>query len=71
MKAKEIVKNKFWIVSDNGQNVDTISFNDEQYMLSDAQGSRFFDDPLELQHQLKSKVSWQDLEIKETKLIGG
>tara|TARA_Y100000389_G_scaffold108200_1_gene105335 strand:- start:83 stop:547 length:465 start_codon:yes stop_codon:yes gene_type:complete len=67
MKAKEIVKNKFWIVSDNGQNVGTISFNDEQYMLSDAQGSRFFDDPLELQHQLKSKVSWQDLEIKETK----
>ena len=32
MNAKEIVKNKFWIVQDKGQNIGTISFNDEQYM---------------------------------------
>ena len=65
MKAKEIVKNKFWILSKNSENVGTISFNDEQYMLSDSKGSRFFNDTLEIQQSLESKVSWQDLAIKE------
>ena len=65
MKAKEIVKNKFWILSNNSENVGTISFNDEQYMLSDSKGSRFFNDTLEIQKSLESKVSWQDLAIKE------
>ena len=67
MKAKEIVKNKFWILSDNSQNVGTISYNDEQYMLSDANGSRFFNDALEItKKSLQKNVSWQELEIKET-----
>jgi len=66
MNAKEIVKNKFWIVQDQGQNIGTISFNDEQYMLSDASGSRFFENTQQLQKSLKNKVSWQELEIKET-----
>ena len=57
MKAKEIVKNKFWILSNNSENVGTISFNDEQYMLSDSKGSRFFNDTLEIQKSLQSKVS--------------
>ena len=67
MKAKEIVKNKFWILSDETRNIGTISFNDEQYMLSDSKGSRFFNDTLEIQKSLNSKVSWQELEIKEVK----
>ena len=66
MKAKEIVKNKFWILSDNSQNVGTISYNDEQYMLSDANGSRFYNDALEIAESLQKNVSWQELEIKET-----
>ena len=66
MNAKEIVKNKFWIVQDNGKSIGTISFNDEQYMLSDASGSRFFDNTHAIEKTLKSQVSWQSLEIKET-----
>ena len=67
MKAKEIVKNKFWILSDDTKNIGTISFNDEQYMLSDSKGSRFFNDTFEIQESLQSKVSWQELEINEVK----
>ena len=67
MKAKEIIKNKFWIVQDGSENVGTISFNEEQYMLSDATGSRFFSDTVELEDVLKSPVSWQDLAITESK----
>ena len=69
MNAKEIVKNKFWIVQDKGQNIGTISFNDEQYMLSDATGSRFFTDTNDLEKTLNSQVSWQSLEIKETTTV--
>jgi len=69
MNAKEIVKNKFWIVSENGKSVGTISFNDEQYMLSDAKGSRFFTDTNDLEKTLNSQVSWQSLEIKETTTV--
>lgn len=67
MKAKEIVKNKFWILSDDTKNIGTISFNDEQYMLSDSKGSRFFNDTFEIQKSLQSPVSWQELEINEVK----
>ena len=69
MNAKEIVKNKFWIVQENGKSVGTISFNDEQYMLSDATGSRFFTDTNDLEKTLNSQVSWQSLEIKETTTV--
>ena len=69
MNAKEIVKNKFWIVQENGKSVGTISFNDEQYMLSYATGSRFFTDTNDLEKTLNSQVSWQSLEIKETTTV--
>lgn len=66
MNAKEIIKNKFWIVQDNGENIGTISFNDEQYMLSDAKGSRFFSSTKQLQKSFNKPVSWTNLEIVET-----
>ena len=69
MNAKEIIKNKFWIVQDGSKNVGTISFNEEQYMLSDATGSRFFSDTVELEDVLKSPVSWQELAITESKPV--
>jgi len=33
MKAKEVLKNKFWIVEDNGSNVGTISYNNDHYIV--------------------------------------
>lgn len=74
MNAKEIIKNKFWIVQDKGENVGTISFNDEQFMLSDSKGSRFFSSAKQLQKSLKSPVQWTNLEIVEsvpTKEVNG
>ena len=34
IKFKEVLNNKFWIVEDQGTNVGTVSFNDDQYMLT-------------------------------------
>ncbi len=43
MIAKEILGGKFWIVEEDGENVATISYNDEKYILSDKAGTRFFE----------------------------
>ena len=33
IKAKEVLKNKFWLVEDDGQNIGTLSYDNEKYML--------------------------------------
>ena len=43
VEAKEILKDKFWIVESNGERFGTLSVNEEkQYMLTNDEGTRFF-----------------------------
>jgi len=65
IKAKEVLKNKFWIVEQDNQKVGTLSFNEDQYMLSDASGTRFLTKN-QLTKRLGGKVDWQKLNIVET-----
>ena len=59
MQAKEILKNKFWIVESNGEKVGTISLNDDkQYMLSNTSGTRFFKNVKQLARNLDAEISW-------------
>jgi len=64
VKAKEVLKDKFWIVEKDEQRVGTLSFNDDQYMLSDASGTHFFNKN-QLKKRLGKDVEWQKLTIKE------
>jgi len=66
IKAKEVLKNKFWIVEDKGEKVATISFNDETYMLSDNNGASFYHDVKSIDEKFGKKITWSGLEIKET-----
>jgi hypothetical protein len=63
--AKEVLNGKFWIVENSGTRVGTLSLTEDQYMLSDAEGTKFFN-----KKQLKSKLGeepiWEKLEITET-----
>jgi len=43
IKAKEILKNKFWIVEDEGTRIGTLSINEDKYMFSGPQGTKYFD----------------------------
>jgi len=67
LKAKEILKDKFWIVESQGEKVGTISYNEEkQYMLSEASGTRFFKNIKQLSNKLNAEISWTSNEtIKE------
>ncbi len=66
MNAKEILKNKFWIVEKNGLKFGTISLNDEQYILSTPSGTQMYHTEKELTKALDKKLSWTDLDITET-----
>ena len=66
MNAKEILKNKFWIVEDKGVKFGTISLNEDQYILSTPSGTRIYHNENQLTKALDKKISWSDLEITET-----
>ena len=67
LKAKEIVDGKFWILESNGSKVATLSWNDDRYMLSDVNGTRFVKNTKQLEKDI-GKVSWDKLEITEISL---
>lgn len=66
VKAKEVLNGKFWIVEDNNVRVGTISFDDDQYMLSDATGTHFYNEK-QLKKKLGKNVLWSKLDITETR----
>jgi hypothetical protein len=73
MIAKEILNGKFWIVEEDGENVATISYNDEKYILSDKDGTRFFENQKQLKKTLGNDVTWTALKIAKeyTKEVHG
>ena len=63
INAKEILKNKFWIVESQGEKLGTISLSEEKkYMLSEATGTRFFKNINQLKRQLNAEISWTSKE---------
>ena len=68
INAKEILKDKFWIVEDNGVRIGTLSISEDQYMLSDTKGTKFFKNTRQLQKSLKTDINWTKLEITETSI---
>ena len=63
INAKEILKNKFWIVESHGEKVGTISLNeDRQYMLSNTTGTRFFKNVKQLAKNLDAEITWTSTE---------
>lgn len=59
IQAKEILKDKFWIVESQGEKVGTISLNEEkQYMLTNSAGTKFFKNIKQLSSNLDAQISW-------------
>lgn len=65
VKAKEVLNGKFWIVEKDNQRVGTLSFNDDQYMLSDSSGTHFYNKN-QLSRKFGKSLAWEKLEIKES-----
>lgn len=65
VNVKEILNGKFWIVESSGEKVATISWDEEKYMLSNSNGSKFFDTKQELNNAIGNDVRWQALHVEE------
>lgn len=61
MKAKTILKDKFWIVEEEGNNIGTLSWGDDRYMFSSKNKTMFFDN----QKQIKKEFGL-DISVEET-----
>ena len=64
IKAKTILKDKFWIVEDAGEKLGTLSFNDEKFMLSSEAGVSFYDSKKQVETQLGLTIFDKDNTVK-------
>jgi len=63
LKAKEILKNKFWIVESEGEKVATLSIGeDSQLMFSNNTGTRFFKNIKQLSKNLNAEITWSPID---------
>tara|TARA_S200000501_G_scaffold56343_1_gene46551 strand:+ start:105 stop:572 length:468 start_codon:yes stop_codon:yes gene_type:complete len=59
IKANTVLKNKFWIVEDDGKKVGTLSYNDERYLYSCNNETCFFDNTKQISKKLGT-IHWDE-----------
>ena len=67
LKAKPVLKGKFWIIENNEQRIGTMSWNDDRYMFSNSNGTCFFDNKRQMKKQFGSDIIWSDVTDKTVK----
>ena len=65
LKAKPVLKNKFWIVEDNNERIGTMSWNDDRYMFSNRVETCFFDNKRQMKKRFGKDIVWSE-SIEET-----
>lgn len=66
IKAKPILKNKFWIIESNGQRIGTLSKEeDKRYMYSCSSGTEYFTDAKSFNSYIGG-VSWDKATISDS-----
>ena len=63
--AKEILKDKFWLVIDNGKNVGTISFDNDHYIVNSDGKYEVYKNKSNIKKKL-GDLTWTQLKIQET-----
>lgn len=65
LKAKPVLKDRFWIVEDEGQKIGTMSFNDDRYMFSSSEETCFFDNKRQISKKFTHFI-WGEEDTKLT-----
>jgi len=60
MKAKTILKDKFWIVEEEGNNIGTLSWGDDRYMFSSKSKTMFFDNKKQIKKEFGLDISVEE-----------
>tara|TARA_B110000503_G_scaffold136609_1_gene219267 strand:+ start:51 stop:524 length:474 start_codon:yes stop_codon:yes gene_type:complete len=58
LKAKPVVKDKFWIVENNNEKIGTLSWNDDRYIYSSRAETCFFDNTRQLKKKFGVDIEW-------------
>lgn len=67
LKAKPVLKDRFWIVEENEERIGTMSWNDDRYMFSSGVETCFFDNQRQMKKKFGTEIIWTDLsQVSET-----
>ena len=61
IKAKPVLKDRFWIIENNNQRIGTMSWNDDRYMFSSKVETCFFDNKRQMKKKFGSDIIWSDV----------
>jgi len=64
LKAKPVLKDKFWIVESNEQRIGTMTWNDNRYMFSSRVETCFFDNKRQMKKKFGTDIIWSDITPK-------
>jgi hypothetical protein len=63
LKAKPVLKDKFWIIENDEQRIGTMSWNDDRYMFSNKVETCFFDSKRDMKQRFGADIVWTDLSV--------
>ena len=61
LKAKPVLKDRFWIVENNQERIGTLSWNDDRYMFSSKIETCFFDNTKQIKKKFGTELIWTDV----------
>ena len=61
IKAKSVLKDRFWILENESQRIGTMSLNDEGYMFSNQVETCFFDNKRQMKKKFGTEIIWSDV----------
>lgn len=60
LKAKPVLKDKFWIIENDEERIGTLSWNDDRYMFSSKIETCFFDNKKQMKKRFGADIVWTD-----------
>ena len=61
LKAKPVLKDKFWIIENNEERIGTMSWNDDRYMFSTSGETCFFDNKRDMKQKFGADIIWTEV----------
>lgn len=69
IKAKPVLKDRFWIIENNNQRIGTMSWNDDRYMFSTQGETCFFDNKRQMKKTFGTDIVWTDITPETPKVV--
>jgi hypothetical protein len=63
LKAKPVLKDKFWIIENDEQRIGIMSWNEDRYMFSNKVETCFFDSKQDMKQRFGADIVWTDLSV--------